>query len=57
MRKPDLTGAYWVVDTLPPERVSVAPDSWIDQAQLARVIAARTLRPFAPLAIEEPKSC
>jgi len=56
MTRVNMTGAYWVVDTLPPERVNVAPDSWIDQAQLAKVIAARTLRPFAPLATEEPKS-
>jgi len=53
MKRPTLTGAYWVIRTLPPNRVSVAPDSWIDQAQLARVIAARTLRPYAPLATEE----
>lgn len=53
MKRPTLTGAYWKVDTLPPNRVAVAPDSWIDQDHYARVVAARTLRPYAPLATEE----
>ena len=53
MTRVNLTGAYWVVDTLPPDRVNVAPDSWIDQAHLSRVIAARALRPYAPLATTE----
>lgn len=40
---------YWVLDKLPPNRVNVAPDSWIDLDQLARVIAARAVRAYVPL--------
>lgn len=49
-----LTGPAWELRSLPRDatRVNVAPDSWIDTAHFARVIAARALRPYAPLATE-----
>lgn len=49
-----LTGSYWELQALPRDaaRVNVAPDSWIDTEHLARVIAARALRPFHPLTTE-----
>lgn len=49
-----LAGPAWALRALPRDaaRVNVAPDSWIDTAHLARVIAARALRPYAPLATE-----
>lgn len=39
--------------TPPPTRLYVAPDSWVDVGHLSRVIAARSLRPFAPLSHED----
>mgnify|MGYP006871981347 CR=1 FL=1 len=53
-RKPSLTGAYWTVDALPPNRVNVAPDSWLDLDHYARVVAARQVRPYLPLPREVP---
>lgn len=50
-----LTGPTWTLPdrwTPPPNRWHVAPDSWIDTDHLARVIAARALRPYAPLTQE-----
>jgi len=47
-----MRSSYWIVQTLPPNRVNVAPDSWIDLDQLARVIAARAVRSYRPIAEE-----
>lgn len=49
-----LEGPTWELRALPRDaaRVNVAPDSWIDTDHLARVIAARAMRPYAPLATE-----
>lgn len=44
-----LTSDYWAIEKLPPNRIAVAPDSWIDLDHYARVVAARTVRPFHPL--------
>lgn len=53
-RYASLEGPSWALATLPRDasRVNVAPDSWIDVEHLARVIAARALRPYHPLATE-----
>jgi hypothetical protein len=53
-RYASLDGPTWELRALPRDatRVNVAPDSWIDVEHLARVIAARALRPYAPLTQE-----
>ena len=49
-----LASRYWVVQTVPPNRVAVGPDSWLDLDQLSRVIAARAVQRNTPLRDGEP---
>ena len=44
-----LASRYWVVQAVPPNRVAVGPDSWLDLDQLSRVIAARAVQRNTPL--------
>ena len=46
----NFTSDYWIVDALPPERIYVAPNTWVDPAHTARVLGARRTLCYQPLA-------